>query len=282
MIVADDGDGKLQGMIFSRPLNAEAALHSATALKIAGAALDATLESEFALAQFSGWSGGGAMQSRAQRLIERQDQGLASAPAAQIARARVVSDAAISEQLVALIDSTGRHDSIEVAALYLCEREVVRAVMDAARRGAAVRLLLDPDKDGYGYDRSGLPNRVVASELVAGSDGAVRVRWYRTHGEQFSAGFILIRSARRTLLAVGTSDLSRRDLDGYNLAAELVVEVPPDFGPALEALAWFDTLWFNRAAGGIEYTSDADVYADASQLRYWQYRLLEATGAGFD
>jgi hypothetical protein len=282
LIVADDGNGNLEGMIFSRALNAEAALHSATALKIAGTAVAATLESEFAVAQFSGWSGGGAMQSRAQRLIERQHQGLASTPSAQIARARVVSESTIGEQLVSLIDSTNRHDSIDVAALYLCQRELVRAVMDAARRGVAVRLLLDPDKDGYGYDRSGLPNRVVASELVAGSDGAVRVRWYRTHGEQFSAGFVLIRSARRTLLAVGTADLSRRDLDDFNLAAHFLVEVPPDFGPAVDALAWFDMLWFNRASGGIEYTTDADVYADASQLRYWQYRLLEATGAAFD
>jgi hypothetical protein len=282
LIVADDGSGTLEGMIFSRPLNAEAALHSATALRVSGAALDATLESEFAVAQFSGWSGGGAMQARAQRLIERQRQGPNNAPVAPGARARVVSESMIGESLVALIDATGRHDSIDVAALYLCERDLVRALLDAARRGVAVRVLLDPDKDGYGYDRSGLPNRVVASELVANSDGAVRVRWYRTHGEQFSAGFVLIRGGAHSWLAVGTSDFSRRDLDDFNLAAAFIAELPPTAGAALEALTWFDTLWFNRAAGGVEYTSDADVYADASQLHYWQYRLLEAAGAAFD
>ena len=45
---------------------------------------------------------------------------------------------------------------------------------------------------------------------------------------------------------------------------------------------WFDTLWYNRASGGTEYTSDVDVYADASQLDYWQYRLFEASGTSFD
>jgi hypothetical protein len=279
LIVADDGNGNLEGMIFSRPLNAEAALHSATALRASGPALDATLESEFAVAQFSGWSGGGPMQARAQRMRQRQNPANTPAPEAH---ARVVSESNMAETLVSLIDATARHDSIDVAALYLCQRDVVRALLDAARRGVAVRLLLDPDKDGYGYDRSGLPNRVVASELVAGSDGAVRVRWYRTHGEQFSAGFILIRVSGRSLLAVGTADLSRRDLDDFNLAADFIVDVPPGSAPAVEALSWFDTLWFNRASGGIEYTSDADVYADASQLRYWQYRLQEATGAAFD
>jgi hypothetical protein len=282
LIVADDGSGMLTGVIFSRSLNAEAALHSATALRISGAAVDATLESEFAVAQFSGWSGGGAMQARAQRLIERQGQSLGGAPLAQEARARVVSESMIGESLIALIDATARHDSIDVASLYLSERDVVRALMDAARRGVAVRLLLDPNKDGYGYDRSGLPNRVVASELVAGSDGAVRVRWYRTHGEQFSAGFMLIRGSAHSWLAVGTSDLSRRDLDDFNLAADFIVELQSSAGAAVDALTWFDTLWFNRAAGGVEYTSDADVYADASQLHYWQYRLLEAAGVAFD
>ena len=50
---------------------------------------------------------------------------------------------------------------------------------------------------------------------------------------------------------------------------------------AVEALAWFDRLWYNRADSGTEYTTDADVYADASQLRYWQYRLLEASGIAY-
>ncbi len=158
----------------------------------------------------------------------------------------------------------------------------MRALIDAARRGAKVRVLLDPGKDGYGYEQSGLPNRQVASELVAASDGAVRVRWYRTHGEQFSPGFALIRSAGRAWLLIGTAELSRGDLDDFNLAAAFAADLPASAAAASDALSWFDTLWYNRAADGIEYSSDADVYADASQLRYWQYRLLEASGVAFD
>ena len=81
---------------------------------------------------------------------------------------------------------------------------------------------------------------------------------------------------------VGTADLSRRDLGDFNLAAAAVAELPPNAAAAAEALGWFDTLWYNRASGGTEYTTDADVYADASQLRYWQYRLFEAMGTSFD
>jgi hypothetical protein len=281
LMIADDGAGNLNGIIFSRPVNAEAALHSAVALHISGTALEAPLESEFAVAQFSGWSGG-AMQERAQRLMERQRQNLVNTPATDPARARADSESFIDETLISLIGAAGRHDSIDIAALYLSERDLVRALLDAARRGAAIRILLDPNKDGYGYEHMGLPNRVVASELVAGSDGAVRVRWYRTHGEQFSAGFVLIRGAAHTWLAVGTSQLSRCDLEDFNLAADFIVELPRTAIAGVDAMTWFDTLWFNRAAGGVEYTSDADVYADASQLRYWQYRLTESGGAAFD
>ena len=60
-----------------------------------------------------------------------------------------------------------RGDRIAIAALYLSQRELVRALLDAARRGVNVRLLLDPGKDGYGYEHSGIPNRQVASELIA-------------------------------------------------------------------------------------------------------------------
>jgi hypothetical protein len=282
LLIGDDGSGGLTGLIFSRPLNAEAALHSAVALQLAGEALEPLLESEFVVAQFSGWSGGGAMQERSQRLIERQRRSLASSAGVEVARTRVVSEASIAETLVERIDAAGSRDGIEIAALYLSQRDLVRALLDAAWRGAAIRVLLDPGKDGYGYKRSGIPNREVASELAAASDGAIRVRWYRTHGEQFSPGFALIRSAARSWLMVGTAEFSRRDLDDFNLAAAFIAELPSAAPASNDALSWFDTLWYNRAPGGTEYTGDVDVYADASQLDYWQYRLFEASGASFD
>ena len=281
LLIADDGAGGLDALVFSRPLHAEAAIHSATALKVSGSAIEPLIESEFALAQFSGWSDGGAMQARSQRLLELQRRQLRS-DSADGARARLVTEGAIATALIDRIDTAGSGDFIAIAALYLSQRELCRALLDAARRGVSVRLLLDPGKDGYGYEHPGIPNRQVASELISTSDGAIRVRWYRTHGERFSPGFALIRGATRSWLMVGTATLSRLDLGDFNLAAAAVVDVPDEAPAAAEALGWFDALWYNRASSGTEYTSDADVYADASQLRYWQYRLFEAMGTSFD
>jgi hypothetical protein len=280
LLIADDGAGRLEALVFSRPLHSEAGIHSATALELSGSALEPLLESEFAVAQFSGWSDGGVTQARSQRLLEQQRR--AELPETQFnARARVVTEAAIAETLVARIDASGKGDRLEIAALYLSQRELLRALLDAARRGVQVRVLLDPGKDGYGYERAGIPNREVASELIAASDGAIRVRWYRTHGEQFSPGFVLVQSPQDCWLMLGTAELTRYDLGDFNLAAAVQVELPSTAEASVEALAWFDRLWYNRASNGTEYTSDVDVYADASQLRYWQYRLLEASGMSF-
>jgi hypothetical protein len=281
LLLADDGGGGIEALLFSHPLHAEAGIQSATALKLSGSALEPLIESEFALAQFSGWSDGGAMQARAQRLLEQQRR-LALIDHADSTRARVVTEGAIAATLVERLDAAHRGDQVAIAALYLAQRELVRALLDAAHRGVKVRLLLDPGKDGFGYKHSGIPNRQVASELIAASDGAIRVRWYRTHGEQFSASLALIENPERCWLMVGTPDLSRRDLGDFNLAAAAIIELPPAAATAGSAFGWFDALWYNRASSGTEYTTDADVYADASQLRYWQYRLFEATGTSFD
>jgi len=279
LLLADDGAGSLAGLVFSRSLNAEAAIHSATALQLGGPALAPLLEAEFVVAQFSGWTDAGAMQAQARRALTRN--AMEGVPRSN-ARARVVSEAAVGTVLLERIDTAPPGAAIDIAVLYLAQRSVVRALIDAARRGVAVRVLLDPGRDGYGYAHSGLPNRQVATELLAASDGAVRVRWYRTHGEQFSPGFVLVRDGGRSWLMIGTAQLSRRDLDNYNLAAAFIVDLDAASNTAGQALDWFEGLWFNRAPGGTEFSTDADVYADASPLDYWYARLLEASGGDFD
>jgi phosphatidylserine/phosphatidylglycerophosphate/cardiolipin synthase-like enzyme len=161
---------------------------------------------------------------------------------------------------------------------YLSDRAVVEALLTASHRGVPVRLILDPNKDAFGHEKSGVPNRPVASELVAASDGAIRVRWYRTHGEQFHTKLVMIYGRDRVWLTLGSANLTKRNINDYNLEANVVVEMNRGSNMAAQVLQYFDTLWSNRAPLGIEYTADFGVYADPSQVRYWQYRIMEATG----
>ena len=110
------------------------------------------------------------------------------------------------------------------------------------------------------------------------SAGAVHVRWYRTHGERFHTSLALISGAGRVWLLEGSANLTRRGLEDYNLDADVALEMTRDAPLAEEALGYFETLWSNRAALGIEYTADFAAFADPSQADYWLCRLLEGAG----
>ena len=150
--------------------------------------------------------------------------------------------------------------------------------LQIARVGVRVRLILDPNETGRSGGTSGLPNQPVASELVSRSGGAIRVRWYRTHGERFHAAVVMIYGTGRAWLTLGSAQLTRRNLDDYNLEANVAIEMARGAPLMQQALQYFDTLWSNRAGLGIEYTGDFAAFADPAQSDYWLYRVAEGTG----
>lgn len=274
LVITADGHGMLRGIITSANPHDASSAHSNVGLQLAGPALLPLLRSELTIAQASGWRGRVPSGLGAVAVNALPAGGGANAPSAE-----VVTEGAIRDALLSRIDGAGAGDSIDVAMFYLTDRPVIRALLAAARRGSAVRVILDPNKDAFGYEKSGLPNRQVAAELVAASDGAIRVRWYRTHGEQFHAKLVSILHGDRLWFTLGSANLTRRNIGDYNLEANVIVETDSGSEPGNAVKRWFDMLWANRAANGIEYTADVDVYADPSQGRYWLYRVMEATGA---
>ena len=89
---------------------------------------------------------------------------------------------------------------------------------------------------------------------------------------------MLIHGSGPTWMATGSASLTRRDLGDYDLSLDAAVSGVPTAVPVAAAQAFFDTLWNDRGPPGIEYTADADAWADPSQLRYWAYRLMELLG----
>jgi phosphatidylserine/phosphatidylglycerophosphate/cardiolipin synthase-like enzyme len=190
----------------------------------------------------------------------------------------VLTEAAIRDALVEQFALARSGDRIEVAMFYLSERRIIDALIAAASRGVVVRVLLDPNRDAFGREKNGIPNRPVAAELLTRSDGAIKLRWYRTHGEQFHSKLVALYQADRIWLTTGSANLTRRNVGDFNLEANLAVETAPDSDVALAAATWFETLWSNRAPVGIEYSTDFGTFADPSQSSYWAYRIMEASG----
>jgi phosphatidylserine/phosphatidylglycerophosphate/cardiolipin synthase-like enzyme len=270
VIVGDDGHGALVGIVGSADPHDASSNQSNIAARIAGPALQPLLQSELAIARFSGWEG------KLDDLPARPDPPAPSVSKA--ARVRVLTEGEIGEAILRQVQSADPGDSVDIAMYCVADRALVMALLDAARRGVNIRLILDPGKDGFGRPKSGLPNRPVASELVSASDGGIHVRWYRTHGEQFHTKLVMVYGPKHLWLLIGSADLTRHALDDYNLEASVAIEVPREAPVAQQTLDYFTKLWSNPAALGIEYTTDFPLYADPAQTHYWLYRFLEGTG----
>lgn len=280
VLIADGADGALHGLVTSANPHDASSRHSNVALRISGPALAPLLASELSVARFSGWKGE-PLPAIVPANLEAPGAGAATnsaAPAHATGRIRIITEEAIADAVVERLQTCAAGDAIDIAMFYLSDRGVLRALREAAERGAAVRVLLDPNKDAFGREKGGIPNRPVATELVAASDGAIRLRWYRTHGEQFHVKLIAIRGREGYWMTLGSANLTRRNLRDYNLEANVVLETPRESSVELAVLEWFDGLWSNRAPAGVEYTADFGAYADPRQVTYWGYRFMEATG----
>jgi phosphatidylserine/phosphatidylglycerophosphate/cardiolipin synthase-like enzyme len=275
LVLTGDGAGSIRGIISSANPHDASSAHSNVAAQLQGEFLRPLLRSELAIARFSGWRGEAAQFDRADVAAAQTAPTATKSPADT--RAAVITEGAIREQLLTALTNTAANDSIDLALFYLTDRAIVDSLLAAAARGVTIRIVLDPNKDAFGFEKSGLPNRQVASELITGSDGAIHLRWYRTHGEQFHSKFAAVRRGQQLWFTLGSANYTRRNLGDYNLEANVMVETPNDSPLAQQINVWFEALWSNRP-GSTEYTADAEVYAEPSQTRYWLYRLAEATG----
>lgn len=277
VVLIDDARGQLAGLISSASPQRLGSADSNVAVGLRGGVLEPLLNSELSVARFSGWTGDLAPADAPVPVATDADR-VPSAPLPRDAQVRVLTEGATRDALLERIAQGWRGESIDIAGLYLADRAIIDALVAASRRGVAVRLILDPNKEADGRELSGVPNRPAASELLAASEGAIHLRWYRTHGERFHGTIVAIYDKDRLWLTVGSANLTRRSLDDYDLEANAVVQAPRASALGEQVQQYFETLWSNRAPLGIEYTTDVGVYADASPVSYWRYRLMEGLG----
>jgi phosphatidylserine/phosphatidylglycerophosphate/cardiolipin synthase-like enzyme len=188
---------------------------------------------------------------------------------------QVVTEGKIFDALMEELRASEAGDQVDLAMFYLSERRVVEALLDAAERGVSVRLVLDPNKDAFGREKGGIPNRQVARELVGRSDGRIRVRWYDTHGEQFHTKLVVVTRGEQVAVLGGSANLTRRNIRNFNLETDLRFRLPLDAPMAVAVKEYFDRIFMNRDA---EYTASFERYRDDSRVKTLIYRLQESTG----
>ena len=265
-LVVDEGD-TWTGLVTSANAHDASSAHSNIAVRFSGPAALDLLQSERAAVAFSsdndtdGWP-----LARAETGSEEDGATVA-----------VLSEAAIRDALLTTIKQADSGEHLDVGVFYLSHRPLIEALADAQERGVVIRLLLDPNKDAFGREKNGVPNRQVAWEL---HDAGVEVRWCATHGEQCHTKMLLRYgddgAARPAVLIAGSANFTRRNLDNLNLETSVQLTAAADHPAMTTARDAFQRRWSNP--DGKLFSEPYEAYSDDSRLRYALYRFMEFTG----
>jgi len=228
----------------SNPHNASG-YHGNVALKVKGAVLNDILEAEEAVVKYS--NGG---------KLPRVD--IAETDSGEYA-VQYLTEIKILEAMLKDIAKAKKGDTIKIGMFFIAKADLVQALIDAANRGVKVDIILDPNENSFGSEKSGLPNRPVAQKMVEDSNGMIEIRWYNTVIGQYHTKLMIIETADETYITNGSANLTERTLDNYNLEANLRVIAPNDSELVQELDVYFNKLWNNEEA---LYTVDLEEFQD--------------------
>ncbi|MEG0488730.1 MAG: phospholipase D family protein, partial [Acinetobacter sp.] len=234
--------------------------HSNIALMVEGAAAVDILKSEQPVAQMS--------EGETPFIVVGKLPENANDPQVQ-----VLTEAAIYKAVLNMLTSAKANDQIDLAMFYLSERKIIKELIAAKQRGAKLRILLDPNKDAFGRQKNGIPNRQVASEL---HDAGIDVRWCNTQGEQCHSKMIVKSNAQSAEMILGSANFTARNLKNYNLETDLRVLGNSQQQVFIDAGQYFNSAWSNL--NGRQMSVDYSKYADESKLKYGLYRFMEWSG----
>lgn len=183
---------------------------------------------------------------------------------------KFVTEGEIQNEMLEAIEAA---EQVQIGVFYIADRKIVTALKDAAARGVKVQLLFDPNKDAFGLEKNGIPNRQVAAELM--QEPNVEVRFYATNGEQFHSKFLYTEAGDTATLIGGSANFTRRNIQDYNLESNLAITMQKDAPLAKEFQAYYARLWHNE---GGDYSVDFTQYEDQSIWKKFVYRIQEWTG----
>lgn len=260
VLVADSVDG-WKALISSANPHDGSSEHSNIAMIVHGKLATEVLDTERVVAKFS--------QGDMPMVI----MGNMAADSA-LPKAQLLTEGAIYQEILTSIAALKKNEQLDLFMFYLSERKIVNALKDAQARGVKVRVLLDPNKDAFGREKNGVPNRQVAWELHQAN---VAVRWCDTHGEQCHSKLLVMSKAdglKQVIL--GSANYTARNLKNYNLETNLSVVGSAQYPALQQAQQYFDRAWSNP--NGQKISVDYAKYRDESTVQYWQYRFLEWSG----
>ena len=259
VLIADNGNAYV-GLVTSANPHDGSSAHRNVAVRFTGAAVADLLQTENAVLVFSG-------HTPVEADIPHDHE-------TSTTTVQVVTEGKIEEVVLVEIGETSDGDRIDLMMFYLSDREIITALKAAYERGVSVRLLLDPNKDAFGREKNGIPNRPVANEL---SRAGIPVRWCSSMGEQCHTKMLLIeKKSGNSVIVAGSANFTRRNLDDFNLETDVVVRGSRDERVFFTTRKYFDDEWNNLADR--TFSLPYERYEDGSWWRRRLYRFMEWSG----
>ncbi|OGF26206.1 hypothetical protein A2331_02030 [Candidatus Falkowbacteria bacterium RIFOXYB2_FULL_34_18] len=264
VIMADAGE-EMKSIITSANPHDGSSAHSNVALSINGDFWKEIYKSELFTANMSG------------NTLQETPLGLKTEKEATSTMVvRLINENQIEKSLIGLIDSTTKGDKILITMFYLSDRNIIKSLIRASDREVDIRIVLDPNKDAFGYKKNGIPNRSVAYELTKKSNKKIQIRWYDTHGEQFHSKLTMITKGKESFVVLGSANLTRRNLENYNLETDVELQANSNSVVIQDINNYFEKIWYNK--DGKYYTVSYPIYKDESVFKIIMYRLQEFSG----
>lgn len=266
VFVADSGDDLVSIVMSANPHNGSSA-HSNVGIKINGEIGQEIFKTENAVADFSNKN-----LSISNLNLETDVSDIDD-----MVSVKLITENKIKENILLAINESRKGDRIGMAMFYLADRHIIDALIRASMRDVDVKIVLDANRDAFGYKKIGIPNRQVASELTKKSMGRIKVRWYDTNGEQFHSKLVFVSSPYRgTSVILGSANFTRRNLNNYNLETDIFLNAKSDTSLMTEVIDYFDMIFENKENN--TYTIDYSAFEENTFWKIIVYYIQEYLG----
>ena len=217
-----------EALVTSANPHSASGYHSNIGFKFDGGIINSVVESEKAVGELSG-------VEMELPVVEFRNEGKY--------KIQLLTEGKIGSVLDEDIDNSQSGDEIYIGMFYLGDKVIVKKLVDAAKRGVEIRLILDENKEAFGMKKTGIPNKVTGKKLIDKSKGKIQVRWYRSSGEQYHTKLVVIKTSDKLIINGGSANLTKRNIRDYTLDTNIRVIAPLDSKLAIDVERYFNMLW---------------------------------------
>lgn len=188
---------------------------------------------------------------------------------------RIISEGEIKKAIIENIEKAGKDDAITVGVFYISEFDVLKALGKASERDVDVKIIADLNKDAFGLEKNGTPNRPALSELKEDYP-KLQIKFYNTSGEQYHSKMIYFENENRENVAIlGSANFTRRNLDDFNLETDVEIVMNENSKINEEIKNYYERIWNNKDA---EYTVPLEENKEDGLFLRTIWKIQEKTG----